>query len=339
MLDSFPGKGRRARAASLTGLPMITLYELHWSHYCEKVRLALDYMRLTWRSVAIDAFRKRELQAHPLPGQLPNCTVPAIHDSRTDAFVMDSTPILRYLAHTYPAAPKLFPGDAANRAAIDAALLEFDSRLGLPARRFGYTQVILECPLLLPRMFLAHRAKRFFLLPGIRRLAAWSLGVLLTQRFDLHRSERLGLYEALERYLVSLAARLERQAFVVGTTWSAADLALAAQLRPLTVVPFFAEHPDLQGLFARHRRILAHCGADSEAIYQRAIAQARASRAPVRRKLRQTGAELPFAPRAGFAENDQRAVWSWNVVLAPWRFMHGLRTNKVRAARATAEMR
>jgi hypothetical protein len=25
---------------------MIILYELAWSHYCEKVRLALDYMQL-----------------------------------------------------------------------------------------------------------------------------------------------------------------------------------------------------------------------------------------------------------------------------------------------------
>lgn len=27
---------------------MITLFELHWSYYCEKFRLTLDYMGLPW---------------------------------------------------------------------------------------------------------------------------------------------------------------------------------------------------------------------------------------------------------------------------------------------------
>lgn len=55
-------------------------------------------------------------------------------------------PILRYLAENYPKAPNLFPGDAANRATIDQKLIELDTQLGLLARRFGYTQLILECP-------------------------------------------------------------------------------------------------------------------------------------------------------------------------------------------------
>ncbi|GBL44392.1 hypothetical protein SFMTTN_0187 [Sulfuriferula multivorans] len=71
---------------------MITLYELHWSHYCEKIRLTLHYMGLEWRMVGIDAFSKRQLREHPLPSYLPSHTVPAIHDARTGRFVMDSTP-------------------------------------------------------------------------------------------------------------------------------------------------------------------------------------------------------------------------------------------------------
>jgi glutathione S-transferase len=45
---------------------MSTLDELHWSHYCEKVRLALNYMGLAWRAVEIDAFRKDQLRTQPL---------------------------------------------------------------------------------------------------------------------------------------------------------------------------------------------------------------------------------------------------------------------------------
>src|SRR3954467_2289156 len=128
---------------------MIILYELSWSHYCEKVRLALDYMQLPWRAVSIDAFKKEPLRARPRPTQLPSYTVPAILDEATNTYVMDSTPILSYLAESYPEAPQLFPGSSVQRAEVDAALLALDSQLGILARRFAYTQMILECPALL----------------------------------------------------------------------------------------------------------------------------------------------------------------------------------------------
>jgi glutathione S-transferase len=318
---------------------MITLYELHWSHYCEKVRLALRYMRLDWDAVPIDAFRKTELRAHPLPAHLPNPTVPAIHDALTGTFVMDSTPILRYLADKYPDAPQLFPGGAENRAAIDSKLLEFDSSLSLPARRFAYTQVILECPGLLPELFLRHRANGFFCLPGIRRIARAVLGILLTKRFDLHLSERLGMYEALEEYLLDLAVELEDREFVVGECFSAADLALAAQLRPLTIVPFFSEHPRLQTLFERHRRVVGRWASGGEPSYQRAVAAARERRAPMRRRLRPVTATLPFAHRGNLADNDQRPVWTWGIAAMPYHYWHSLRRNKVREANASSAVR
>ena len=142
--------------------------------------------------------------------------MPAITDSRTDAYVMDSTPILRYLAEAYPEAPQLFPGDAAHRAEVDAMLLDLDSRLGILARRFAYTQVILECPTLLPQLFLRQRVRGWYCAPGVRSVAGAFMGMVLTQRFEFHRSEELGLYEALERYLLDLGATLERRAIVVG---------------------------------------------------------------------------------------------------------------------------
>ena len=318
---------------------MITLYELAWSHYCEKVRLALNYTGLPWRAVSIDPFRKRELRGQALPGQLPVPTVPAIHDARTGAFVMDSTPILRYLAQTYPGVPELFPGSAENRAAILAKVVEFDCSVGLAGRRIGYIQVILECPLLLPQLFLRHRARGVFLLPGIRRGAAWCLAALLTHRFAFHRCEPLGIYEALEAYLVDLAGRLEDRAFVVGESFSAADLTLAALLRPLTIVPFFVEAPRLQDLFARSRRVLDDWAGITQTDYQRSIAQARIRRAPLRRRIRRApGATLPFAPRDGYADNDQRPMWSWRTVAAPYHCAR-LRQNKVRAASASDAVR
>lgn len=318
---------------------MITLYELHWSHYCEKIRLALQYMGLEWRMVGIDAFNKNQLREHPLPSHLPSHTVPAVHDVRTGMFVMDSTPILRYLAENYPHAPNLFPGDQANREAIAAKLVEFDTFLGIPARRFGYTQVILECPDLLADLFLSHRGRGLFSAPVVRSIAGACLGILLSKRFAFHRSESLGLYEALEEYLLRLAAQLEGRAFIVGATFSAADIAFAAQIRPLTVVPFFAEHPRLQGLFERHRKTVARCNGESHFLYQTGIANARKHKPPVRRRLRTLTASLPFRSNGDLSGNDQNHIWTWGLLTMPFHYFVSLRSRKVRQYLATANVR
>jgi len=318
---------------------MITLYELSWSHYCEKVRLALDYMGLPWQAVSIDAFAKAPLRAHPRPAHMPSVTVPAISDALTGAYVMDSTPILRYLADSYPDAPRLFPAVAAGRAAVDAMLIELDSRLGILARRFGYTQLILECPAFLTELFLAHRVHGLYCAPGVRRVAGATMGMILTQRFEFHRSEERGMYEALERYLLGLAASLGQRPFVVGDEFSAADLALAALLRPLLIVPFFAEHEGLRELFERRRRVLTGGAGQADFAYQTAIHEARRSRAPVRRKLRERSAVVPFEPSAGMAANDQRRLWTWETIAIPLHYAYTLRRNKVRQRDASAQIR
>jgi len=318
---------------------MITLYELHWSHFCEKIRLALNYMGLPWQMVGIDAFKKEQLRKHPLPPHLKKHTVPAIHDANTGQFVMDSTPILRYLAAQYPQAPQLFPGDPTNRAAIDAQIIEFDTLIGLPARRFGYTQVILECPSLLPELFLSHRAEGVFNEHMLRNLAGKLKGMMLSKRFDLHSSEALGLYEALEQYLVALAEKLEGREFVIGNAFSAADLSLAAHLRPITVVPFFAEHPKLQGLFERHRQIVARWNGEGDFKYQTAIAKARLRKPPMRRKLRDIDAAMPFKPSGNLAANDQKNIWDWSMLAMPYHYLIGLRRRKVRQMVASTGVR
>ncbi len=314
---------------------MITLFELHWSHYCEKIRLALNYMQLPWQAVDIHPFSKKEMRAHPLATQLPNYTVPAIFDGAAQQFVMDSTPILRYLAKQYPDAPALFPGDEANARAIDQQLLEFDTLLALPARRFGYSQLIFESPATLSDLFLQGLWRK----PVLRTLAGHVLGAVLCKRFEFHRSEQNGLYEALEHYLLELAVRLQGKAFVVGDKFSAADLAFAAQLRPLTIVPFFAEHPKLQNLFERHRQLIKKYSTEGDSAYQLAITKARLSKSPVRRQLRDKHAKLAFATQGGFAANDQINVWDRGMWAMPFHYLFSLRQGKLRQALASAFVR
>ncbi len=330
---------------------MITLYELRWSHYCEKVRLALGYMGLPWRAISINAFGKKELQAHPRPAHLPNATVPAIWDDRTEQFVMDSTPILRYLARTYagsnPGARALFGQDASTRMAIDAQLVEFDTHLGLPARRVGYSQVIFECPAALSDLFLPKVAGGLLCAPGVRQPSGRVLGMLLAKRFDFHGAEAEGVFEALEAYLLALANRLSRDKFVAGNAFSMADLALAAMLRPLTIVPFFAEHPQLQSLFARQRDVLQRHSPEGDLLYQQAIARARVSNAPVRRRLKTatvsvttaTSRSAAAAASTRMAANDQRTIWDAGMWAMPFHYFYTLRKGKVSQALASAGVR
>lgn len=318
---------------------MITLYELHWSHYCEKIRLALNYIGLPWQAVGIDAFGKDPLISQPLPEGLPVHTVPAIHDAATDRFVMDSTPILHYLAAQYPDAPALFPANPLERAEVERLLLEFDSRLGITMRRLGYTQVILECPDLLTDFFLEHRARGWFTRRGVRGVAGHVIALMLCKRFDFHRSRELGLYEATIAYLGELVTRLHARRYLVGEYLTAADLTLAAMLRGFMIVPCIAECPDLQPLLAWGHEIRLRCGGEVASRYEQAMVQARRRRPPVRRGLQAANTPLPFAPVGETASNDQRTIWDRGMWLMPWHYLITLRRGTRRQTVANAVAR
>jgi len=304
---------------------LIVLYERHCAPACEQVRLALNYLGLPWAALRMDAKRAAHLRRQP--GPWPQLTVPVLHDEARGVWVTEATPILRYLAATYRGRPPLFPGDAVNRAAVDAKLQEFDRQLGPAAWRFAATQVILECPALLAELCLG---PRWWCRGPLQRWAGELIGMRLTRRFAFHRTEALGLYEALEDYLLQQAGALEGRRYVVGEHFSAADLALAAQLRPLAIVPFFAEHPGLRSLFARQFRVLTELGEQDELRYQRAIAAARRRRPAYRRYLR------PVPSPAKRVPEPRR---NWGALAMPYHYWIGLRRNAVRQAEASERVR
>jgi glutathione S-transferase len=94
---------------------MITLYQLHWSHYVEKVRWALDYKGVDWTAVEVDPFTKREMHHLQCRTTLDTghkaYTVPTIHDDSTGATLGESSSIIDYLERTYTTHP-LYPADA-----------------------------------------------------------------------------------------------------------------------------------------------------------------------------------------------------------------------------------
>lgn len=258
---------------------MIDLYKLHWSHYVEKVRWALDFKRLPWRGIDIVAFTKKEMRRFDCPQ-----TVPLIHDTATGIAISDSSPIIRYLDETYPE-HALFPSHPVEREAVWQWMLRLDSTLGLHARRLGYTQVIMECPNILSTLFMSNVCGGLFTRPVLRALAAPVLGTMLTLRFRFHRNREDRVYEALEAQLIPIAAQLERDGFLVGGCFTAADLTLAALLRPLRIVPHFAHHPQLQSLFAWQERLFRTHDRDVVFPYETLIQAQRQRRGSMRGRV------------------------------------------------------
>lgn len=295
---------------------MIELYKLHWSHYVEKVRWALDFKQLPWRGIDIVAFNKTEIQRFDCPQ-----TVPLVHDPDTGVALSDSSPIIRYLDETYPEHP-LLPADPIEREAVWQCMLRLDSTLGLQARRLGYTQVIMECPSLLSTLFMADVWGGVFTRPVLRSLTAPVLGGLLAMRFRFHRNRQDGVYEALEALLLSMARRLGQSQFLIGNQLTAADITLASLLRPLRIVPHFLHHPDLQALFDWQLRLFRQHGRDEEFPYEEAIRLKRQRSGRMRGRVGwmrpgSTGGASAVAPATDLqvARNDIREVSRWMLPL------------------------
>ena len=262
---------------------MIELYKLHWSHYVEKVRWALDFKQLPWRGVEVVAFMKKELERFDCAQ-----TFPLIHDTDTGVAISDSSPIIRYLNETYPAHP-LFPADPALREEAWQWMLRLDSTLGLHGRRLGYTQVIMECPDTLAQLFMANVADGVFTRRGLRRPASAVLGAMLTLRFRFHRNRVDRVYEQLEAQLLPISEKIEREGYLVGGVFTAADITLASLLRPLRIVPHFSHHPRLQSLFAWQERLFREHGRDRAYPYEDAIRAQRERSGRMRGRVRWMG--------------------------------------------------
>ena len=306
---------------------MITLYQLHWSHFVEKVRWALDFKGVEWCAVDVDPFTKQQMKHLQCKTTLDSgrqlYTVPTIHDAATGAVVGDSSGILAYLERAYPS-PALYPAEAAEREDVTRWMLWLDSTLGLGARRLAYTQLALEHPGFLGELFVPRLAGA----NGGRKLKAKIAGAIiagvLTRRFRFLHNRADGVFEQLEHCLLTGAERLSSRPYLVGDRFTAADLTLAALMRPALVVPYFRDHPRLQGLVDWRERQLQAFRREPRNSYETALHDIRrrrgwalgaASWLPASQRSEHSPVtEIPTLP---VARNDQHSVGRWPVIQAP----------------------
>jgi glutathione S-transferase len=304
---------------------MITLYQFHWSHFVEKVRWALDFKQLEWAAVDVDPFTKKQLR------QLPNATssasvqrlyVPVIHDDASGAVVAESSAILRYLETAYPT-PALFPAEEDQRRQVERWLVWLDSTVGLATRRLAYTQIVLERPSYLVDLFIPKLADG-----SGKQLASMTISGVLAQRFRFLHNRADRVFEQLEQYLLLAERHVRERRFLVGPSFTAADLTLASLLRPVTVVPYFRDHPRLQNLFAWRRTLLEEHRRDVEVGYEKALHEIRTQRGwslgvvswlPASRRSEES--ELADVPALQSTTNDQQPVGRSTALLGPLRFL------------------
>jgi glutathione S-transferase len=207
-----------------TNPPSYELITIPISHYCEKVRWALDHLGVAYvERPHMPPFHRSATKKHG-GGAVPVLV--------TDIGpIQDSNAILRFLDHRYPG--QLYPLNAAARARASELETLFDDVVGVHTRKWGYS---------------------YILTPELVR-APWTHGVPFWERwlFPLIFSKlesrvrtmiAITPTSAAESYaqLQMAFAEVERtladgRKYLLGEQFSAADITFAALAAPLLMPP------------------------------------------------------------------------------------------------------
>ncbi len=216
-----------------------TLWQIDISHYSEKARWALEYK-------GVDHRRRSVLPGThiPLALVLTRGAQPTMPVLRIDGKnVGDSTAIIAALEARYPD-PPLYPGDPEDRARALELEDWFDENLGPHARLLPFYELIQE-----PELFAEVAAES---VPGPLGKAKPVVGAYARAYTSIRWGANDGdaaeqAREAIVAALDKLEAELERGEgeFLVGDSFTVADLTAASLFYPLVVPPEGPLPPDL----------------------------------------------------------------------------------------------
>jgi glutathione S-transferase len=205
-------------------MPEARLVTIACSHYCEKARWALDYAGVAYRE-------EPHVPLLHVPYARPGRSVPVLHWK--GAIYTDSTRILQALDAELPAARSLYPTAAAL-----AWEERLDEELGPWARIFAYCHVAPEPDVL--RLLFAHQLRPRE--ATILRFGAPLLGAFLRTAFRVSEKSAVRSRERLLRTFDAVEAERAGKPFLLGDTFSAADLTFAALASPV-LAPAEFTHP------------------------------------------------------------------------------------------------
>jgi glutathione S-transferase len=197
------------------------------SHYCEKVRWAMDRTGFDYVEECHLPLLHR-LKTKPLGGS----SVPILV---TEAGVFkDSADILKHLDTVAPANRKLYPESTVLRREAENLEEKFDRQLGVLVRQWGYFYV-LQNPGLTKALWCQgvpawEKALRHVTYPITRRIVCAS--------YNVNRESSIAAYARLQKMFQTVSDRLaDGRKYLVGDTFSAADLTFASLAAPGLVPP------------------------------------------------------------------------------------------------------
>jgi len=202
----------------------LKLYQFAISHYCEKVRWALDFKGLNYETVTL------------LPGQHLKTVQQLTGSKRTSVPVLDhnghcvqgSAEILDYLDETFAENP-LTPADPELREQVLAWERRLDEEAGPAVRCYAYHHFLQRPKVVIP-----------MLTAGTPFYNRWLLSLVFS-RVDETMRKWMKINEktseqsrkVMEQLLSDLAEVYQNRAFLVGDSFTRADLSAAAIFAPM----------------------------------------------------------------------------------------------------------
>lgn len=202
----------------------IKLYQFPISHYCEKIRWALDYKGLHYETINL------------LPGLHIKTTkkiakyssVPVLTDG--DITLQNSSKIVTYLDETYPD-KSLTPTDEIIR--LEALEWEkfVDAEIGVHVRVCCYHILLKHPETVVP--FFAHKGPWYGSL--LMKLGFSKLKVKMRQMMNINATSFAESKAILNKGVDKIHQHLQSNNFLTGSAFSRADLAAASLLAPLVM--------------------------------------------------------------------------------------------------------
>ncbi len=201
---------------------MITLYQFPISHYCEKVRWALEYKKLDYKKInllpGLHAKQAKKLSGKPY--------LPILVDN--GQIVYESRDILDYLDSTYSSRP-LTPQNEALKAQASEWEQFADKELGPDVRRLCYNTLLDHPDITIP----------FFTTGGpwysklLLKFMFPNMSNKMRELMKLDKDNIAEIEDRLSKALEKIQSQTKNNAYLVGDSFTRADLTIASLLAPL----------------------------------------------------------------------------------------------------------
>jgi len=201
---------------------MLTLYQFPISHYCEKIRWALDYKKLKYTTKnLLPGFHRFTTKKLVSNSMLPIL----VHDNKV---VQNSSDIIDYLDETFPQLPLTPQQEKLKQEALDWEKY-VDKEIGLHVRRFCYSYLLDYPSIVIP--FFTHNGPWYG--KPLMKMFYPKLKKTMISTLNINAENRARSKLRIERAIDKIHTHRQGDRYLVGNTFSRADIAAAALLAPL----------------------------------------------------------------------------------------------------------